>query len=42
MARYFTARVDRTLVANGTAHWEAVLETEFGGMNDVSRRCFGA
>ena len=36
MAQYFGTRVNETLTTNGTAHWQQMLETEFGGMGEVS------
>jgi len=46
MAHYFGTRVNATLDANGTAHWQAMLGVEFGGMGEVrsgrGRGCCGA
>lgn len=35
MARYFCARSRRVVRTRGLDHWHAVLENEFGGMNEV-------
>ena len=35
MAAYFCARARRVVAVNGTEHWLRVLDTEFGGMNEV-------
>lgn len=35
MADYFGGRVHDTLRVNGTAHWQKMLDTEFGGMGEV-------
>ncbi len=34
-AEYFTEYYDRVVAVNGTDHWLRMLETEFGGMNEV-------
>ena len=36
MAKYFLQRIDKVVAAKGKAHWQSVLDIEFGGMNDVS------
>lgn len=34
-AEYFRGYYDRVIAVNGTDHWLRMLETEFGGMNEV-------
>ena len=41
MASYFGKRVDNTLLVNGTEHWHAMLNNEFGGMSEVLHNLYG-
>lgn len=34
-AEYFMRYYDNVIAVNGTEHWLLMLETEFGGMNEV-------
>lgn len=34
-AAFFTRYIDHVITVKGTAHWHAMLDTEFGGMNEV-------
>ena len=34
-ARFFTSYIDRIIATRGLGHWHAMLENEFGGMNEV-------
>jgi hypothetical protein len=34
-AQFFTAYIDRIIATKGLGHWHAMLENEFGGMNEV-------
>ena len=37
MASYFKGRIDAVLKAKGWDYWQQILNTEFGGMNEVGR-----
>ena len=41
MTRYFEQRIQLTLDVNGTAHWQAMLATEFGGMSEMLQNLYG-
>lgn len=41
MTRYFEQRIQLTLEVNGTAHWQAMLATEFGGMSEMLQNLYG-
>ena len=41
MTRYFEQRIQLTLDMNGTAHWQAMLATEFGGMSEMLQNLYG-
>ena len=34
-AAFFTSYIDRIIATRGLEHWHAMLENEFGGMNEV-------
>ncbi|GAB4818253.1 hypothetical protein N2152v2_005299 [Parachlorella kessleri] len=40
MAHYFCSRIENLIAGQGRAHWEAVMENEFGGMNEVLYNLF--